>query len=41
MKQNTITNDLEEMKMATNNRKGIAAIRDAIYSQNLRIYALY
>ena len=41
MKNNTITNDLEEIKMFINNRKGIAAIRDAICSHNLRFYAQY
>ncbi|MFX1587384.1 MAG: hypothetical protein ACFFC1_04445, partial [Promethearchaeota archaeon] len=41
MKKNAITNDLEEIKMSINNRRGIAARRDAIYSHNLRTYAQY
>ena len=41
MKKNTITNDLEEIKMSINNKRGIAAIRDAVYSHNLRFYAQY
>ncbi|MFX1268363.1 MAG: hypothetical protein ACFFAK_10430 [Promethearchaeota archaeon] len=41
MKKKTITNDLEEIRMYINNTRGITAIKDAIYSQNLRIYAQY
>ncbi len=41
VKKNWITNDLEEIKMSMNNRRGIAAIKDAIYSHNLKLYAQY
>jgi hypothetical protein len=39
MQKNKITNDMEEILMSMSKTRGIAAIKDMIYSHNLRLYA--
>jgi len=41
MKNNTITNDLEEIKMSITNKRRLEVLKERIYSHNLRLYAQY